>query len=88
MKTLIEVQNDGLVGFLGKNVTLFCDSYIYHGNLCGISDTCAKLDNAKIVYLTGAFSDNKFEDAQPLFNEGSWYVQLNKIESFGILNKD
>lgn len=86
MKKLIkveEVEGEGLVGLMGENVTLFCLNYIYAGKLVGVNTTFVKLENAKVVYETGSFSDANFKDAQNLPNE--WYVQTNTIESFGKL---
>ena len=86
MKKLVkveEVSGEGLVGLMGENVTLFCMNYIYAGQLVGVNDTFVKLENAHIVFETGAFTDAKFKDAQKLPSD--WYVQLSSIESYGIL---
>ena len=79
----IEVEGEGLTALLGKRVTIFCAVYIYTGDLVGVNDTCVLLNNAAIVYETGAFSDKAWADAQSLPNE--WYVQKSMIESFGVL---
>jgi hypothetical protein len=84
MKKLVEdVQGEGLVALLGEKVTLFCAVYIYTGKLIGVNDTFVKLEDASIVYETGAFTDKSWKDAQKLPNE--LYVQTAMIESFGIL---
>ena len=80
---VIEVENEGLVSLLGKNVTLFCANYIYTGKLIGVNATCVKLSNPSIVYETGDFNSNDWNDAQKLPND--LYVQLNLMESFTIL---
>lgn len=82
-KIVKEVENEGLNKLLGENVTLFCQIYIYTGKLVGINETCVLLENAHVVYETGAFNETNWKDAQKLPND--WYVQLNAIESFGIL---
>jgi hypothetical protein len=82
-KIITEVQGEGLVKLMGENVTLFCMNYIYTGKLVGVNDTCVLLENAAVVYETGAFNDKKWKDAQNL--PGEWYVQTSSIESFGIL---
>ena len=82
-KTVIEVENEGLIALLGKTITLFCANYIYTGKLEGVNDTCIKLSSPKIVYETGSFMDKSWKDAQEL--PGDWYVQINLIESFGLL---
>jgi len=82
-KIVTEVEVEGLVKLLGETVTLFCASYIYTGKLSGVNDACVLLDDAKIVYETGAFNEKTWKDAQSL--PGQWYVQMGMIESFGIL---
>jgi hypothetical protein len=59
-------------------------NYIYTGKLVGVDDVQVKLDDAKIVYETGSFTEKEWTDAQPLPN-GTWYVRLATVESFGIL---
>lgn len=81
--TVQEVEGEGLVGLLGRNVTLFCLNYIYTGQLDGVNETCVLLSNAKIVYETGPLTTKDWKDAQDL--PGSWYVQTSAIESFGEL---
>ena len=86
MKKLVkveEVSGEGLIGLMGEKVTLFCLNYIYAGKLVGVNDAYVKLEDAHVVYETGAFSDKNFKDAQKLPND--WYVQIGAIESFGIL---
>lgn len=51
---------------LGKEVALFCAIYIYAGTLIGVNDTHVVLENASIVYETGAFTATKWADAQRL----------------------
>jgi len=87
MKVLVgEVDNEGLVSLLGKSVTLWCGIYIYTGKLIGVNDDTVKLADAKIVYETGPFNDNKWKNAQSLEAE-CWYVRMAAIESFGVMNK-
>lgn len=85
-KLIIEVENEGLLALLGQHVMLFCANYIYAGTLVGVNDTCVLLDDAKIVYETGPFTDSKYKDAQALPTK-TWYVQMTAIESFGIGKK-
>ncbi len=82
-KLIVEDKNEGLLKLLGERVTLFCMNYIYTGDLNGVNDSCVLLGNAAIVYETGALTDGKWKDAQPL--PGEWYVQTAAIESFGKL---
>lgn len=88
MKKLVkveEVDGEGMIALMGEDVTFFCLGYIYAGKLVGVNTTFVKLENAHIVYATGAFNTKKFEDAQKLPQE--WYIQISAIESFGILKK-
>ena len=84
MKMIVtEVEDEGLEALMGQRVTLFCGVYIYTGKLVGVNKTCVKLGDAGIVYETGAFTDEKWRDCQPLPND--WYVATQSIESFGVL---
>ncbi len=86
MKKLVnvtEVEGEGLTALLGERVTLFCLNYIYTGKLTGVNSTCVLLEDASIVYETGALNDKKWADAQALPN--NLYVKTNAIESFTVL---
>jgi len=85
MKKLVkveEVAGEGFLALMGQTVTIFCMNYIYAGILIGVNDEFVKLENAHIVYETGAFGDKKFKDAQRVSNE--FYVQKNSIESYAV----
>jgi hypothetical protein len=82
LKEVIEVENEGLIKLLGEEVLLMCSNYFYHGKLTGVNTDCVQLENASIVYETGAFSDKGFSDIQSLHIE-EFYVQKASIESFG-----
>ncbi len=84
MKVLVETkEGEGLESFMGQVVTLFCGIYIYTGKMVGVNDKCVKLEDAKIVYETGAFTDKAWKDVQTLPSK-YWYVTTASIESFGI----
>lgn len=83
---VIEVENEGLFALLGKNVIVYATNYIYAGKLVGVNTTCIQLENAGIVYETGAHTDKKFKDFQ-LLNNSCHYVQCGAIESFGETKK-
>lgn len=82
-KIVEEISGEGLEKLLGERVTLFCLNYIYTGKLMGVNATCVRLEEAAIVYETGELTDRNWSDAQSLPH--AWYVQLNAIESFGVL---
>lgn len=85
MKKLVQVEQvdgEGLEVFLGERVLLMCAGYFYEGKLIGVNDTFVKLDDAAIVYSTGAWSDKNYSDIQK-FHTKEWYVQRGLIEAFG-----
>lgn len=82
MKKLVEqVDGEGVESLLGEQVTFFCMNYIYTGKLIGVNATCVLLQDPKIVYETGTFTDKEWKDAQSLPN--NLYIQTTAIESFG-----
>lgn len=80
--TVEQVEGEGLDALLGERVLLMCAGYFYEGVLVGVNDTFVKLDDAAIVYSTGAWSNKSYEDIQRL-HQKEWYVQRGLIESFG-----
>ena len=82
---VIEVENEGFISLLGKQVEIRCNVYIYAGTLVGVNDTCIKLNNMAIVYDTGPHDSATYIDAQKVGN--GQYVMLNLIESFGPSSK-
>lgn len=78
---VVEVENEGLLALIGENVILLCGCYFYAGKLVGVNETCVLLENAQLVYETGAWDKNTFADAQKL--PANWYVQISAVESFG-----
>ena len=60
--------------------------YIYTGKLVGVNSTCVKLEDAMIVYETGEFTSKTWKVAQSLSTD-CWYVQVQAIESFGVMDK-
>jgi len=84
LQEVVEVSGEGLEALIGKKVTLLCANYFYTGKLIGVNQTCVKLENAAIVYQTGAWTDKNYADEQPL-GAKEFYVQTSAIESFGIL---
>ena len=83
MKKIVEVSDEGFEGLLGETVTLFCMNYFYTGKLVGVNKTCVLLEDPSIVYDTGEWSSKNWDDVQKL--PGSLYVQVNSIESFGVM---
>jgi len=81
--TTVETGESAFESLFGEVITIFCLNYIYTGKLIGVNDTCVLLQDPKIVYETGSFSDKDWSDAQSLPNE--LYVSYSCIESFGIV---
>ena len=81
--TVTEVENEGLDGLMGEVVTLFCLNYIYTGKLVGVNDRYVKMENAGIVYETGALTDKEWKDMQALPHPV--YIMLSCVESFMVL---
>ena len=83
MKKLVEETGEGLEKLLGERITLFCMNYIYTGKLSGVNDRYILLENAAVVYETGAFTDKKWKDAQELPYD--FYIMTGAIEGFGVV---
>jgi len=81
---LKDIPNEGLVALLNEYVLIMCFNYFYCGKLVGVNETFIKLENAHIVYDTGAFTAAKYTSAQKIAEE--YYIQLSAIESFGKTN--
>lgn len=89
MKPLVKVQKireEGLEALLGEKVTFWCLNYIYNGTLVAVKEGDVILNDASIVYETGAFDEPSFRDSQKLAKE--WRLRISAIESYGILNKE
>lgn len=71
---------------LGEEVCLFGMIYIYSGKLVGVNDTHIVLEDAKIVYETGAFSNSTWKDAQKLPCENH-KVRKGAIESWCVVKR-
>jgi len=87
MKKLVQIQevaDEGLVGLMGKTVTLMCMNYFYTGTLTGVNDKFVQLTSPKIVYDTGDWNQKTWQDAQALPCK-ELYVMLSSVESFGEL---
>ena len=82
MRKIVEIDaNEGLPSLLGEQVILLCANYFYAGKLVGVNKTQLALENASIVYETGAWSDAKWKDAQPM-GPGEHFVRIQHIESY------
>lgn len=82
LKEVIEVEDEGLIKLLDKTVTLFCLNYFYNGKLVGVNDDCVLLQDPKIIYSTGSWTDKNWSDAQSM-GIPELYIQKAAIESFG-----
>ena len=83
MKIITETKEaEGLESLLGETVLIICACYFYTGKLVGVNSTCIKLEDASIVYETGAWNEKNYKDAQRLPTKHH-YVATGMIESFG-----
>lgn len=84
MQRIINDQEiSGLPALLGERVALWCERYIYAGELVGVGPEHVELRGASVVYETGPLDDEGFADAQPLPHDVTWHVSTRKIESYG-----
>ena len=87
MEVLVKTENkEGLMALLGQTVTLFCCRYIYTGKLVGVNEKDVKLENPRIVYETGSFTEPEWKDAQALPKK-VFYIRTDAIESYGIMKE-
>ncbi len=84
MKRLIEEEGSALEALMGETVTFMCVNYFYTGKLAGVNETCVAIQNPKIIYETGLWSDEGWKRAESLPCK-ELYIQLSKIESYGVL---
>lgn len=87
MKHIVEISNEGLESLLGKRVLIMSAGYFYEGILVGVNEKCVKIEDAHIVYSTGAWSDKEYSDIQKM-HQKIWYVNCGLIESFGLSKND
>ena len=83
MKKLVEdVGGEGLESLLGETVILFCMNYFYTGKLIGVSTDDVLLSDPEIIYQTGSFAVEGWEDSQKTCCDEQ-YVRISAIESYG-----
>jgi hypothetical protein len=81
MKALVkETDQESLLALMGKKITFYCVNYIYSGKLVGVNTDVVKLDDAMIVYETGAHSDKSWSSSESFPNPV--YIRLSAIEMF------
>ena len=81
---VVETNESAFESLMGETITVFSLNYIYHGKLIGVNKENILLENPKIVFETGKFSESSFKDIQPL-NTKEFFLQMGTIESFGVL---
>ena len=95
MKQLIkvqEVEEEGFLALMNKEILVFAYNYIYTGTLVGVNDTFIKLEGARLVYDIGELGGKLVFETWPFkYSEPTekaiprkvWYIQQSAIESFG-----
>jgi hypothetical protein len=78
---VVEVENEGLMSFMGERIFIVAQSYFYEGVLSGVNNTCVLLEDAYFVLESGDFTKNTITNAEKICN-GKLYVQCSSIESF------
>lgn len=87
MKKIIEqVDSEGLEKLLGENVMVLCMNYFYHGKLTGVNENDILLTDARIVFDSGSWEENGFDESERLPNP--LYVRVAAIESYLVLNNE
>lgn len=84
MKKLVkveEVEGEGLLAFLGKEILIIASSYFYTGKLTGVNTDCILLEDASIVFETGSFSKKGYDNSEKLPGH-KVYIQKALIEAF------
>ena len=92
MKKLIEKQvivkgaevveeDGGLITLLGKQVLFQCMNYNYIGKLTGVNTNCIQLDEMKVVFETGPYTNKTMKTAE-LIHNGKGFIMIDKIESY------
>lgn len=82
MKKLVEeVENEGLMVFLGQRIFIVAQSYFYTGKLTGVNSTCVLLEDARFVLESGSFEEKGLANAEKIPG-GKLYVQCSSIEAF------
>ncbi len=87
MKRLIESDKaEGLESLLGEPVLIMCMNYFYAGKLIGVNSEDVILEDSRIVYDTGTWSNDSYEDAQKI-GPKEWLIRIGAIESYGKVDK-
>jgi len=87
LKQLIESDKaEGLESLLGESVLLMCMNYFYAGKLIGVNEADVILEDARIVYDTGTWSNDSYSDAQKI-GPKEWLIRVYSIESYGKVEK-
>jgi len=85
MKKLWQILYDNI----GQEARIYCQvaKHIYQGVIADVNDSALKLENASALLERGAFNDPAWMAALrlPTGDDGHWYIQVDCIESFGML---
>jgi hypothetical protein len=80
VKKVVKIAEPDLKSLLGQRVMVLCLNYFYVGKLASLGRTCARLEDASIVYETGEWGAPSWKDAQAV--RRPLYVRLGCIEAF------
>lgn len=82
-RTEIVEEDAYLMSLMGQRVTFWCMNYIWTGKLIGVNNVNVLLEDAHLVFETGAFNTKDWKDAQKL--PGEMAIQLSAVEAFGVV---
>ena len=82
MKRIVETsETSGFEAALGEKVIILCGVYHYAGVLAGVNEDHLELSDPKLVYETGPWDADAWQDAQAL--PSPWRVMRDAVESWG-----
>lgn len=79
-KIIEEVEGEGFLALMDKQVQVWCMNYIYAGVLTGVNEHDILLTDAKVVYETGLLGASDWKDAQSL--PKPLYIRTSAIECY------
>lgn len=86
LQTVIDTDNEGFMALLGETITVWGVNYVWTGKLVGVNTNQIKLENAQLVFETGAFTAIKWKDAESLPHPV--YVMMSALEAYTVLPKN
>ena len=83
MKRIIDTEENALESLLGETVLVMCVNYFYEGKLTAVNSTAIELELPAIVYNTGPWTEDGWQDSQSLPAK-KIFISINAVESIGV----